>query len=453
MAKKRNNKWLYIALVVVLVGLVIFAVIKGKTKPKGEMVEFGEVVERTIFETVSGSGKIFPETEVKISSDVSGEIVELLVEEGDSVRMGQVLARIDPDTYESYVERAEASLNNARAALATSQAQIQSSRAARDQILAQIDNAQKIYDRNKQLHEENVISDADLEQSLATLKGLKANLNAAEANIMSAEQSAKGAAYSVKSFEASLRESQTNLGRTTIEAPISGVISSLSVEEGERVVGTIQMAGTEMMRIANLQSMEVQVEISENDILRVEMGDSTEIEVDAYVDRVFTGVVTEIANSASNTGGMGNNLNTDQVTNFIVKVRISPDSYTDLLGFGKRFPFRPGMSASVDIFTEVVQNAVSVPIQAVTTRTDQEEDKESTVIADEEFKEVVFVMDADTVIMTEVKTGIQDDEFIHVESGLETGQKIVIGPYSAVSKKLKQGMQVREKKEHKDKEE
>jgi HlyD family secretion protein len=429
--------------------LFIFAVVKGKGKPQGIVVEFDEVATRTIYETVGGSGKIFPETEVKISSDVSGEIVELYIEEGDSVLMGQELAKIDPDTYESYVDRAEASLNNAKAALATSKAQVQSSMANREQILAQIQNAERIHNRNVKLHAQSVISDADLEQSLSTLQGLKASMRAADANINSAEESAKGAAFSVKSFEASLKETQTNLGRTIIKAPISGVVSSLSVEEGERVVGTIQMAGTEMMRIANLQSMEVQVEVSENDILRVEWGDSTQIEVDAYFDKKFYGTVTEIANSASN-AGLSNTLNTDQVTNFIVKVRINPLSYESLMVEGQRFPFRPGMSASVDIFTEVKENVISVPIQAVTTRL-KDEDKEMAK-SEDDLKEVVFVFNADTVSMVDVETGIQDDEFIYIISGLDAGQKIIEGPYSAVSKKLENGSAVREKKDKKDKE-
>lgn len=443
MAKKKNKKWLYIALGAVLIALVVVAVAKGKSKPKGIAVEFSKVENRTIFETVSGSGKIFPETEVKISSDVSGEIVELFVEEGDSVVIGQMLAKIDPDTYVSYVERAEASLNNAKASLATARSQVESSKAAKEQIVAQIENAKKIYERNKKLHEQKVISDADLEQSYSTLASLQANLKAAEANIRSAQQSAKGAEFSVKSFEASLKETRTNLGRTTIKAPMGGIISSLLVEEGERVVGTIQFAGTEMMRIANLQSMEVQVEVSENDILRVELGDSTEIEVDAYLDKLFTGVVTEIANSASNTG-TSNALNTDQVTNFIVKVRIDPESYQDLLGDGRQYPFRPGMSASVDIFTEVEENVISVPIQAVTTRAKDPDKKESK--SEDELKEVVFVQSGDTASIVDVVTGIQDDEFIHILNGLDTSQTVISGPYSAVSKKLESGSEIREKK-------
>jgi HlyD family secretion protein len=309
--------------------------------------------------------------------------------------------------------------------------------------VAQIENARKIYERNKKLHEEKVISDADLEQSYSTLASLEANLKAAEANIRSAQQSAKGAEFSVKSFEASLKETRTNLGRTTIKAPMGGIISSLLVEEGERVVGTIQFAGTEMMRIANLQSMEVQVEVSENDILRVELGDSTEIEVDAYLDKLFTGVVTEIANSASNTGS-ANALNTDQVTNFIVKVRIDKESYQDLLGDGRQYPFRPGMSASVDIFTEMEKNVVSVPIQAVTTRPKDPDKKES--ITEDELKEVVFVFSSDTASIVDVETGIQDDEYIYITNGLDTSQTVISGPYSAVSKKLENGSEVREKK-------
>ena len=247
---------------------------------------------------------------------------------------------------------------------------------------------------------------------------------------------------------------KTNLRRTSIFAPMGGIVSKLNVELGEQVVGSVQMTGTEIMRIANLNSMEVQVDVSENDVLRVNLGDDVEIEVDAYLDRKFKGKVTEIANSASNTG-TSISLNTDQVTNFIVKIRIDPDSYKDLIMKGKKFPFRPGMSASVDINTDTQVDVLSVPIQSVTTREDEEKDddeEEKKKKDEEEIREVVFVMQADTVLMLDVKTGIQDDEYIQIISGLEEGAEVVEGPYSAISRKLKSGMEVvKEDKEKKKK--
>jgi len=444
--KKINRKklWLYGGLGLLALALIIFAIVKGKGSSKGIPVQMEEVKTRTIYETISGSGKIYPETEVKISSDVSGEIIELFVQEGDSVKIGQILATINPDTYVSYVERAEASLNNAKAQESTIKAQIESSKAQKEQIIAQIANSKKMHERNLVLHQKGVISDAELDQSESNLKSLQANLKAAEANIRSSEQNAKAAAYTVKSFEASLKESKTNLGKTTIKAPMTGIVSSLSVEAGERVVGTMQMSGTELMRIANLQSMEVRVDISENDVLKIAVGDSTEIEVDAYLDTKFTGVVTEIANSASNTKGLTSAVTTDQVTNFIVKVRIDVESYSELIQAGKGFPFRPGMSANVDIFTEVEENAISIPIQAVTTRPKDDAQKKEK-LDPSDLKEVVFVVKKDTVDMVDVTTGIQDDEFIHIKSGLKEGEKVVNGPYAAVSKELKRGSQIREK--------
>jgi len=387
--KKKSRKWLVPVLILFVAALAAAAYFKGQNKPKGQEVTVEEVEKRTIVEKVTASGKIFPETEVKISSDVSGEIVELYIQEGDSVRVGQVLAKIDPDTYESTVQRGRASVNSAQSA---------------------------------------------------------------EASLIAARKQVESASYSVESAEATLRELQTSLNRTTIKSPTDGVVSSLSVEQGERVVGTMQMTGTEMMRIANLSAMEVQVDVSENDILRVSLNDDVEIEVDAYLDRKFKGVVTEIANSASNIGGAS--LNTDQVTNFVVKVRIDSDSYKDIVGPNKRYPFRPGMSASVDITTEVKEGMLSIPIQAVTVR-EKEDDKDDKKkkAADDELEEVVFIMEADTVRMVKVTTDIQDDEYILIKSGLEAGETVVTGPYSAISKKLDEGDNVRVKEEKDDDEE
>ena len=436
MASKKRKWWILILIIAVL-ALVAAAVMKARSKPKGIEVQMEESKARTIDEKVSASGKVFPETEVKISSDVSGEIVELYVEEGDSVIMGQVLAKIDPDTYVSAVERGEASLNNSKANLATSQAQIKNSEAQVEQIQAQLANAEAVHNRNIDLKKNGVISQAEFDQSLANLDGLKANLRAANAGLESSKKSAEASRFMVKSAEASLNELKTSLNRTTIKAPTSGVVSTLSVEQGERVVGTIQMTGTEMMRIANLNSMEVQVDVSENDILRVSLGDSVDIEVDAYLDKIFKGTVTEIANSASNIATAQASLNSDQVTNFIVKIRIDPASYVGLISSINQYPFRPGMSATVDIYTESERDAVTIPIQSVTVRDLDEEDRE------EKFEEVVYVVDADTVRQVQVVTGIQDDEYIVVKEGVNIGETVVTGPYSTISKTLKEGDLVR----------
>ena len=454
--KKKTNKWVIFGLIVVILGLLGFGYYQGQKKPKGIEITVEKVEKRTIKETVSASGRIFPETEVKISSDVSGEIVELYVEEGDSVVTGQLLAKIDPEAFFSAVERGEAGMNSAKSTLANAKASIESSRGQKEQIIAQLSNAEKIHNRNINLLKEGVISQADFDQSESNVDQLKANLRAAEANIRSAEKSAEGAAFQVKSSEASLKELKTNLSRTSITSPTSGIVSSLSVEQGERVVGTIQMTGTEMMRIANLSSMEVQVDVSENDILRVNVNDIVDIEVDAYLDKVFKGYVTEIANSASNISSAAASLNTDQVTNFVVKVRIDPNSYNNMSEDGQKYPFRPGMSASVDIYTNEVEDVISVPIQSVTVREKDEEnedgeDGEETTKKKknekEVIEEVVFIKSTDTVKMVVVTTGIQDDEYIEILSGVSLDEEVVTGPYSAVSKKLKDGKTVRIKEE------
>ncbi len=444
MAKKSRSFWFTLLAILAIAVLVVFAYLKGKKKPQGIPIETEKVTTRTLKEKVSGSGRIFPEKEIKISSDVSGEIVKLYVLEGDSVVAGQILAKIDPEAYESTVERGRASLNNAKAQEAMSKSQVQSAEAQIQQINAQLQNAKTIHKRNTDLLAEGVISQVEFDQSFSNLQGLEANYKAAQASKKSSEESARGAAFNIQSAEASLKELRTSLNRTTIKAPGSGIISSLSVEQGERVVGTIQMTGTEMMRIANLNTMEVQVDVSENDILKVQVGQKADVEVDAYLDQKFKGVVTEIANSASNVASAAQSLNTDQVTNFIVKIRLDPNSYADLTKRIK-YPFRPGMSSSVDIYTHEEGDALTIPIQSVTTRNKDEEDKDGDLI------EVVFIHQGDTVAMQEIVTGVQNDEYIHIVSGLEEDQDVVSGPYSAISKKLKDGedVYIKEKKEDK----
>ncbi|MBK8054291.1 MAG: HlyD family secretion protein [Saprospiraceae bacterium] len=461
--KKRN--WLLIGLLLALVIVAAIAIYKGSSKPKGKEVTIEEATSRTIRETVSASGKIFPETEVKISSDVSGEIVQLYVKEGDSVVVGQILAKINPDTYMSAVERGEASLNSSKAQLAISRSQIEGNKAQREQIVAQLENAKTIHKRNEQLKKDGVISQAELDQSLATLRQLEANLRSADASIKSAQQNAQASEFSIKGANASLNELKTSLSRTTIKSPTSGIVSKLSVEKGERVVGTIQMTGTEMMRISNLNAMEVQVDVSENDILKVMVGDMADIEVDAYLGKKFKGTVTQIANSASNVGAANaQSLNTDQVTNFIVKIKVDESSYLDIKSASVKYPLRPGMSASVDVYTEEAKDVTPVPIQCVTVRekdgqkpkkkiSSSEGEDQSAVVPEVEYDEVVFLMDADTSKMVKVVTGIQDDEYIMIKSGIKQGDKLISGPYNEVSKNLKQGEKIRIKKEKTEKKE
>jgi HlyD family secretion protein len=453
-SKKNNRKILYI-LVGIAALAIVAAVLNARKKPKGTEVSVAEVETRNIKETVSASGKIYPEKEVKISSDVSGEIVELYVKEGDSVVAGQILAKIDPEAYVSAVDRGEAGLQNAKSMMSVSKTQIQSNIAQKEQIEAQLDNARTIHKRNEQLKKDGVISQADLDQSLATLKQLEANLRSAEAGIISAKKNVEAAEYSIKGSSASLKELRTSLNRTIIKSPTNGIVSKLDVEKGERVVGTVQMAGTEMMRISNLNAMEVQVDVSENDILKVSKGDEVDVEVDAYVGRKFKGVVTEIANSAKNLAAV-QATNSDQVTNFVVKVSILESSYKDI---GTKNPLRPGMSASVEIFTDEQVNVTAVPIQCVAVREKSngkkvsdddkkpKEDKDITV----EFDEVIFVIKNDTVEVIKVVTGIQDDEYIMIQSGLKANDKVISGPYTEVSKNLKSGDKVRIKEEKDDK--
>jgi HlyD family secretion protein len=450
--KKRKNLWIYVAGVAVL-ALVAFAYFKGKNRKEGEKVALEEAQMRTIEERVSASGRIFPIVEVKISSDVSGEVVELYVQEGDSVIQGQVLAKINPDAYVSQVERGVAFVNSSKAQAANSRSQIENIKAQKEQIMAQLDNAREIHKRNEKLFKDGVISNADFQASQSNLKSLEANLRASDAGIRSSQDAARGADYSVASAEASLKELRTSLSRTTIFAPESGIISLLNIEKGERVVGTIQMTGTEIMRIANLNAMEVRVDVSENDIPRVKLNDEVSVEVDAYLGRKFVGRVSQIANSSKNSASLGGAaLATDQVTNFEVRIKIDPQSYADLVTSQRKYPFRPGMSAAVEIKTTIKDNILTVPIQSVTTREKEGlAKKEAKSDTDggasnkkiDELREVVFVYEkGDTIQMMEVKTGIQDDSYIEILTGLKKGAKVVSAPYSLIFKKLKQGDKV-----------
>jgi HlyD family secretion protein len=428
----KRNKIIWILLGVVVI-LIAAAAIFGSKKDSGTKVATEVVEKRTITEMVSASGKIYPEFEVKISSDVSGEIVDLMIQEGDSVTKGQLLLRINPETYQASLERLIANSSSSKAQIANSRSQVAQLEANLAQVKAQLQNAQNAHNRNVQLKKDGIISTADFETTETQVRTAEANVKSAEANIQAAKESVKAAEFNTASAEASVKEARENLARTSIYAPASGIVSLLNVEKGERVVGTLQMTGTEILRIANMNTMEVQVDVSENDVLRVAIGDEANIEVDAYLGEIFKGKVTEIANSAQSVMSA---TSTDQVTNFTVTVRIDPSSYRDIKN-KVRFPFRPGMSASVDIKTDTKEKILTLPIQAVTTREDEANKNNDDKI------EVVFVYcEGDTVKMVQVKTGIQDDKYIEIVSGLKGKEEIVVEPYDAITRKLEQGEKV-----------
>lgn len=461
-APKRKKRTLLYVLIGVFVLLIVAAAWKARQKPKGEEVNAEKVQRRTVREMVGASGKIFPETEVKISSDVSGEVVELYVKEGDSVTVGQVLAKIKPDEYQSALEQGQASVSTARAqrqistsTVQGSNAQIEQLRADKSRATAQLETARNTHRRSEQLYKDGVISTAEFETALGNLRAAESGVAASEASLRSAASSLASARenvrvsdYGINSANARLKELRTSLQKTIITAPVSGIVSKLNIERGERVLGMLQMTGTEIMRIANLRSMEVQVDVVENDILKVSVGDETDIEVDAYLGRKFKGKVSEISSSASNVGMAGASLNTDQVANFVVKIRVDPASYLDLVGDGRRYPFRPGMSAAVDIYTHTADSTLTLPLIAVTARDDDKDKKveakagATTPVASSQIKEIVFVVSGDTVAVREVKTGIQGNEFIEILSGVQEGEMVVTGPYSAVSRKLKSGARI-----------
>jgi HlyD family secretion protein len=389
-------------------------------------------IQREIVEIINANGKIQPETEVAISPDVSGEIVELVIKEGDEVIKGQYLLKIKPEAYQMARNRAEASLNNAKARLKQSEARLE---------LANLD-----YKRTKSLYEDQALSESEFETALTNYNTALAEKEAAEFSVMSAE--------------ATLDEADESLTKTSIYAPMAGTVSSLSVELGERVVGTSMMSGTEMLRIADLNRMEVEVEVNENDIVRVTNWDTAMIEVDAYPDTRFKGVVSEIPVSANTTG-----VTTDQVTNFMVKILLLPESYEDKISPSNPYPLRPGMSATADIQTDRRTGIYSIPIQAVTTRLDtteqaSEKDEQrvdqvssdgtvsSEVIpsgeapARDEPIVVVFTVSEGKAWMKAVKTGIQDNNYIEITEGLEDGDEVIIAPYSAISRQLKNDMEV-----------
>lgn len=445
----RKRNWIIIISLLAVIILLV-ALKKGGVigKEEGTKVSTEKVARRTITETVNASGKIYPEIEVKVSPDISGEIVELTVVEGDSVRRGDILARIYADIYTTQRDQASAVVNQERARVDNSRAQLPGLKAA-------MDFAQKNFDRQKQLLDEKVISRSEFEQAQNNLQRATADYNAALESI-------RGGQAGVASAQANLQKASKDLSRTSVLAPMDGVVSLLSVKKGERVVGNSMMAGTEMMRIADMNIIEARVDVGENDIPKVSLGDSALVEVDAYNNRKFKGIVTQIASSSVLAGQQtAASASSTDVTNYKVYIRLLPSSYSDLIDPSrpKNFPFRPGMSASADIQTKTKTNVISVPINAVTTRekgTDNvagdkknkpaesgiQEQEKSTLASD--LDEVLFTVQKDgTVKKHIVKTDIQDINFIEITSGIEEGAEIISAPYNAISKTLKDGMKVK----------
>jgi len=445
----KTVKWLLFGLVGLIALLVVFKMVAGN-KDEGVKVATEKASRRTIIETVNASGKVYPEVEVKISPDISGEVVELNVEEGDSVKRGQPLARIFADIYSLQRDEAASRVSQSQAVVANSQASL-------DALQASLDQAKQAYDRNKKLFDDKVISRAEFENYETTYKSAQANYNAAKQNI-------KGLQAGVQTAQTGLSSANKNLGRTILVAPMNGVISSLSIKKGERVAGNAFSLGTEMMRVADMSVMEVRVDVGENDVVKVSLGDSADVEVDAYNNRKFKGIVTQIASSTK--GGLSANaLSSTDVTQYEVKIRLDKDSYSDLIDptKPKRFPFRPGMNASADIKTTRKDNTLAVPINSVTTRVigsdktiadkKKEEQKKQTAegntdevvsVDSDELEEIVFVVQKDgKVKKAKVKTAIQDINYIEIVSGLNEGEEVVTGPFNAISKTLKDGTTVK----------
>ncbi|RZL31129.1 MAG: efflux RND transporter periplasmic adaptor subunit [Pedobacter sp.] len=427
-------------LLALLLVLKVTGVIGGE---KIEKVTVEAAGNKKVVETVTASGKIQPVTEVKLSSEVSGEVTELLVKEGDVVKKGQLLCKVRPDILQSGYERAVASYNSQKATVASTQQQLV-------QNQANFVNAEATYKRNVELYNKKVISASEFDAAKAAYLTAKATLASAKENVTASK-------FGLEQSGANVKEAGANLARTTIYAPVDGVVSKLSIELGDRILGTAQNAGTEIMRISNLTTMEVNVDVNENDINRVNVGDSATIEVDAFADKKFKGVVTEIASSSTNVGTT-TSTSVDQVTNFSVKVRIIADSYSAVKGGAKDLPspFRPGLSATVDIESES-ENSLAVPIQAIftgdkeksasvaaTSTNDQNQDKQKAKLNDKNIKQYVYLFDSKTATVKKavVTTGIQDDQYIIIKSGIKAGQEIVSGPYSAIQNKLKDGLKV-----------
>ena len=442
-----SKTWKRILIVLLVIGVAVAAwKVLGK-KDAGEKVAVEQAARRTIVETVTAPGQVYPEVEVKISPDISGEVTELNVQEGDSVRKGQVLARIYADIYALQRDEAASRVNQSQATVANSDAALEAMRVSMEQ-------SKQAYDRNKSLFDQQVISKAEYEQFEATYFSAQANYRAAQQNIRSLKAG-------VQTAQTGLTSANKNLGRTTLVAPMDGVISSLQIKQGERVVGTAQMAGTEMMTVADMSLLEVRVNVGENDIVKVNIGDTADVTVDAYNTRKFPGIVTQIASSTKKDGLSA--AGTNDVTNYEVRIRLNRDAYSDLLDPSRprKFPFRPGMNASADIRTRRVSNVISIPITSVSTRArgsdqnleDKKKEQSEKAEADDPMKdvtvsgndmeEVVFLVKTDVTIQKIlVESGIHDINYIEIRKGLAGGERVVTGPYNSISKTLKDGMKV-----------
>ena len=444
----KSLKWIIGILVTVIVVFIVLKATGAIGKDEGTKVTAEKAADRTIIETVNASGKVYPEVEVKISPDISGEIVELNVAEGDTVKRGQILARIYADIYTSQRDQAAAQESQAQAQVSNSQAQLGA-------LQATVDQATAAYKREKQLRDDKVVSQAEFETAQQAYLSAQANYTAA----VSAIEANKAA---VQSAASNVTVAAKNLGKTTITAPMDGVVSLLSVKKGERVAGNSFNVGTEMMRIADLNSIEIQVDVSENDIPKVKLGDSALVEVDAYNQRKFKGIVYKIANPSTASSATSSSTSTTSVTNYQVHIRLLPDSYRDLLRKGLPFPFRPNMTGSADIQTRTHANVLSVPLNAVTTRdtssnptqkstadngsnnNNQNNNNDDNTTTSGDVNEVVFVLQPDgTVKQAVVKTGIQDLNFIEIMQGLKAGEQVITGPYDVVNKDLKNGTKVK----------
>ncbi len=437
---KDSSVWKKVGIAAIALIVILVVAKKAGWIGSGDEVKVStdKVELKDITETVSASGKVQPEVEIKITADVSGEIVDLFVKEGDVVKKGTLLCRINPEIYLSTLDRAQAAVSGSEANLSSSKSRLAQSE-------SQLKKAELTYNRNKALFDDKAISPQEFES-------VKSAYEVAKAEVDAAKMAIAASSFNVKSSQASLKESKENLNKTNIYAPVDGTVSKLSKEKGERVVGTNMMEGTEILRLANLNEMEVNVDVSESDIVRVTRGDTADIEIDAYLGRKFKGVVTEVANSATVSG----TLSTDQVTNFTVKARIIRESYADLLkDKPKDFsPFRPGMSTTVDIITNKVSNVVVVPIQAVTTRDTTKMTNKKTVelegktVTKKDTKEAilhecVFVIKDGKAKLQVVKVGIQDNMNIQILDGLKVGDAVITSPFNAVSKTLKDGEKVK----------
>lgn len=447
--KKKSKKmiWVISGLLAALLLLLIIGKKAGWIgAEKPTQVEITKVATGNLTQSVSASGKIQPEVEVKISPDVPGEIIALYIKEGDSVQKGQLLLRIQPENYISVVERSKAGVNQSKASA-------EQSKAAIARAESQLVRMEAEFSRQKKLYEEKVVSLSDFQTA-------EANLLAARQDLASSKANYEAARFGINSSEAALKDASENLRKTNIYAPVSGIVSKLAVELGERVVGTSQMAGTELLRIANLNNMEVRVNVNENDIIRVDMGDTVIVDVDAYSDqnKKFKGLVTRVANTAIGSGGSltaAASNSTESVTEFEVRIKILPESYRELIdhSIGKKYPFKPGMTATVDIITEKKNGILIIPIAAVTTRTEKsgESDSAGGETSDntkaEKPKEIVFVNENGVAKKREVTTGITDITTGNIEilSGLKAGDQVITGPFIEVSKRLEDGKKIEDK--------